>query len=195
MSIKAVIFDCFGVIVTDSFSVTYLALGGDPDADSEFIADILLSYNNGMITSTELYNAVAEKLKITPKQWRSARDKAEHIDTRVLGYIKELKKNYKTGLLTNAGKGSLERRFSNDELDIYFDDVVASGNVGMVKPYTEIYELAATRLGVEPEECIFIDDRELYCEGAELTGMKTILYQDYNQLKTELGQLLADAND
>ena len=84
----------------------------------------------------------------------------------------------------------MQRRFSDEELNSYFDELIVSSEVGMAKPYTEIYELTAMRLGVDPEECIFIDDRELYCEGAEITGMQSILYKDFNQMKAELTALL-----
>ena len=66
--IKAIIFDCFGVIISDSFSVTYLAMGGDPDADTEFITNTFHAYNHGSITTVQLDRQIAEKLKILGKQ-------------------------------------------------------------------------------------------------------------------------------
>ena len=41
----------------------------------------------------------------------------------------------------------------------------------MHKPQPEIYRLAAERLEVAPEECLFVDDLRENCEGAEAVGM------------------------
>ena len=53
----------------------------------------------------------------------------------------------------------------------------------MRKPDTAIYQLAAQRLGLDPEECIFVDDRPVNLEPAAEIGMRTVLYnrdgQDY----------------
>jgi FMN phosphatase YigB (HAD superfamily) len=40
------------------------------------------------------------------------------------------------------------------------------------------------------DECIFIDDREDYIEGAQGVGMETILYKDFESFKKELSGLL-----
>ena len=55
----------------------------------------------------------------------------------------------------------------------------------------EIYLLAADRLGVETKECIFIDDRQRFCDAAEETGMKGIAYKSLAKLKKDLEPLLA----
>ena len=47
----------------------------------------------------------------------------------------------------------------------------------MHKPQPEIYRLAAERLGVAPEECVFVDDLRENCEGAEAVGMTAIRHR------------------
>jgi HAD superfamily hydrolase (TIGR01509 family) len=73
-----------------------------------------------------------------------------------------------------------------------FDVVVVSGEVGFAKPDREIYHHTADLLEVEPAECVFIDDRQAYVSGAEQAGMQAILYQDFEQMKTELEKILAN---
>ena len=60
----------------------------------------------------------------------------------------------------------------------------------MAKPETEIYKISAEHLGVQPSECVFIDDQQKYLLGAEKTGMKTILYLGFENFKRELEKLL-----
>jgi putative hydrolase of the HAD superfamily len=59
-----------------------------------------------------------------------------------------------------------------------------------VKPAKEAYEYIADRLNVKTEECVFIDDRGHYVEAAKKLGMKGIVYVDFNQMKSELEQIL-----
>ena len=44
----------------------------------------------------------------------------------------------------------------------------------MVKPEPGIYRLAAERLGVKPQECVFVDDMPTYVAAAKLAGMTTV---------------------
>lgn len=94
-------------------------------------------------------------------------------------------------MLSNIGKRSLENRFSAEELAKYFDAVVASGDIGYAKPELEAYRIAVERLGVEPCEAIFIDDRAVFCVAAEQAGLQAIEYTDFAQYKRELTELLA----
>jgi HAD superfamily hydrolase (TIGR01509 family) len=88
----------------------------------------------------------------------------------------------------------MNRRFSDEELQRFFDVVVISAEVGMVKPDPAIYHLTADKLGVSPAECIFIDDRQVYVQAAVNIGMPSIYNESFQQIKTELTRLLK-AND
>ncbi len=63
-------------------------------------------------------------------------------------------------------------------LEELFDTAVISAEVGLHKPQPEIYRLAAERLVVPPEECVFVDDLRENCAGAEAVGMTAILHRD-----------------
>src|SRR5262249_11237864 len=69
-------------------------------------------------------------------------------------------------------------RYPCRRLEATFDAVIISGEVGLRKPAREIYELAASRLGVAPADCIFVDDLELNVNGAIATGMRGVLHFD-----------------
>jgi putative hydrolase of the HAD superfamily len=71
-----------------------------------------------------------------------------------------------------------------------FDDIVISGEVGLHKPDPEIFELACSRLGVEPHDCVFIDDLRENCAGAEAVGMTAILHRGAGSTLPELERLL-----
>uniref|UniRef100_A0A914ZGY4 Uncharacterized protein n=1 Tax=Parascaris univalens TaxID=6257 RepID=A0A914ZGY4_PARUN len=73
-----------------------------------------------------------------------------------------------------------------------FDESVISCRDGCRKPDTEIFLLAARKLGVDPQECIFIDDFAENCEGAKKVGMTAIrVYEtDTKTAVMELEKLL-----
>uniref|UniRef100_A0AC34GMT4 Epoxide hydrolase n=1 Tax=Panagrolaimus sp. ES5 TaxID=591445 RepID=A0AC34GMT4_9BILA len=56
----------------------------------------------------------------------------------------------------------------------YFDVIVESCKVNMRKPFPDIYKYTLEKLGLKPEECIFIDDLQMNCETAEKLGIKSI---------------------
>jgi epoxide hydrolase-like predicted phosphatase len=81
----------------------------------------------------------------------------------------------RTGLISNSWGTSI---YDPETLEGMFDAVVISGDVGLHKPQPEIYRLAAERLGVEPERCVFVDDLRENVHGAERVGMTAMLHRD-----------------
>ena len=81
----------------------------------------------------------------------------------------------RTGLISNSWGTSI---YDPDVLEGMFDEIVISGDVGLHKPQPEIYKLAADRLGVAPEECVFVDDLRENVRGAKEVGMTAVLHRD-----------------
>jgi putative hydrolase of the HAD superfamily len=71
-----------------------------------------------------------------------------------------------------------------------FDDVVLSFEVGHRKPGREIFDLAAKRAGIRPEECLFVDDLAKNCDGAVAAGWQAIHFTDTAAAVAELDRLL-----
>jgi putative hydrolase of the HAD superfamily len=93
----------------------------------------------------------------------------------------------RTGLVSNSWGTSI---YSPEILDGLFDDTVISGEVGLHKPQPEIFLLAAERLGVEPAECVFVDDLRENVAGAEAVGMTAVLHRDPGETLARLEELL-----
>ena len=191
MKIRAIIFDYYGVIQPDALATTYSYFGGDPEADAQFIADTIYAANMGHISGSRW--VFAEHLGVSVDEWMRELKKRAKQDPDLLAYILELKQSYKVGLLSNVGRGGLQILWGEDELKKYFDAAIASGDVGHVKPDPEIYHMMAERLGVEPGECVMIDDQPAYCDGARATGMQAIHYRHFKQCKRDLQTLLSQS--
>jgi putative hydrolase of the HAD superfamily len=94
----------------------------------------------------------------------------------------------RTGLVSNSmGRG----RYDRSTFGELFDGVVISGEVGLHKPQPEIYRLGAERVGLAPEQCVFVDDLRENCDGAEAVGMAAILHRGPERTIAELERLLS----
>ncbi|MGH3744316.1 MAG: HAD family hydrolase [Mycobacteriales bacterium] len=80
----------------------------------------------------------------------------------------------KTALLSNSWGNTYPR----EQFAALFDVVVISGEVRMRKPDPEIYRLTARHLGVDPGECVFVDDLPPNVTGATEVGMVGIRHAD-----------------
>jgi HAD superfamily hydrolase (TIGR01549 family) len=189
MSIKAIIFDCFGVLVEDSINRFYSTyLSDKPDVVEQIKALDHLS-TEGKITFDELLNRIAELTGINVDEVKAILELNPNNDA-LLRYIKtDLKPNYKIGFLSNAADDWLDDLFSKEDQQL-FDDFVLSYQHGIRKPDPDIFKLSAKNLGVEIDECLFIDDVVEYCEGARAIGMHAIQYTDFIMLKQDLNTII-----
>jgi HAD superfamily hydrolase (TIGR01509 family) len=189
--IKAIIFDCFGVVIGDGLSALY-AEHLVSKSDVEKIRQLIDRSNKGLATADESSRQIATIFGMTYEVYRAKLTESEVKDEALLQYIQQLRSSFKTAMLSNIPAGSLMRRFSEEELAEHFDVIVASGEIGYAKPEAQAYEITADRLGVRLDECVFTDDRQPYVDGAQGVGMHAILYQDFPQFRADLETLLAD---
>jgi epoxide hydrolase-like predicted phosphatase len=91
----------------------------------------------------------------------------------------------RTALVSNSW------RAEDYDLDELFDAVVLSGKLGIRKPDREIYVVAAKRLDVAPERCVFVDDLGGNLKPAKALGMTTIRHLDAASTIAHLKRLLS----
>jgi epoxide hydrolase-like predicted phosphatase len=96
----------------------------------------------------------------------------------------------RTGLISNSWG---TRRYDRAKLAELFDGVVISGEEGMRKPAAEMYTLGAERIGLEPRECVYVDDLPFNLTPAAELGMTTIHHVSADETIPELERLLGVA--
>jgi putative hydrolase of the HAD superfamily len=77
----------------------------------------------------------------------------------------------RTALVSNSWGA---HRYPHDMFSELFDGVVISGEEGIRKPATRMYELGAERAGVAAQRCVYVDDLPFNLTPAEELGMATI---------------------
>jgi epoxide hydrolase-like predicted phosphatase len=114
----------------------------------------------------------------------------EAINEGVLDLIHRLHANYKLAVLSNSPPG-LAQWLADWKVLNFFDVVFCSGDEGIAKPDPTAFELTLERLGVKPDEAVFVDDTREHVEAAQELGLQGILFKTAEALDKELGYLLA----
>jgi len=192
--IRGIIFDCFGVLYIDPSRHFYESHVKNYEELRPQLASLDKAADYGFMTQKELNEAVSDltglELPFVSKHIKGIHQRNEML----LDYTQELRRRYKVGLLSNIGPGSMDAFFNKEERDALFDAAVLSGEEHMTKPDPHIFELTAERMGLQPGECIMIDDVEENCAGADAAGMIPILYQSNAQVEAEITRITEERN-
>ena len=85
---------------------------------------------------------------------------------------------YKVGLASSTRSESVLSHLKQAEMEDYFSVVVTGDMIEHSKPRPDIYLLACSRLGVEPEQAYAIEDSPNGVRSAHAAGMWTIMVPD-----------------
>ncbi len=196
MTIQAIIFDLGSVLVCEvdrtprerlaaRLGLTYgqviEAVFGHPDDCRAAI---------GEVTTEAYFRAAAQPLGIAPDELYREFFAGNQLDRPLADFVRTLRGPYKTALLSNAFD-DLRRMVENVwQIADCFDEIIISAEVGMVKPDPRIYHLTLERLGVAPQEAIFVDDKRRNTDAAQKVGLHAIQFQNTEQAKKEIAALL-----
>jgi epoxide hydrolase-like predicted phosphatase len=202
--IKAVIFDMGGVLLRteDSSSRGNLAAGLDLTRKQleaiAFDSPAALSAFRGEIAEREHWQWVLESAgctNLTSEKFRQTFFAGDRIDEELVGLVRSLRPQWKTGLLSNAFSGARQALNAHTKGLDGFDVVVFSAEVHLAKPDPAIYRLILEKLGVQPEEAVFVDDFLENIAAAQKLGLKTIHFKQSQQAQSELKALLGIKTD
>jgi len=194
--IEAIIFDWGGVLIDDPrpalMRYCVKALGVSQETYTKAHNKFMDDFQRGSFSEQTFWTKVCGEIKRPKPQvrslWGDAFRAAYLPRPQVFALASALHKSgYKTALLSNAEVPAMQ---FFDELGYdMFDVVVFSCAEGITKPERKIYEITVDRLGLQPRQVVFIDDRPENINGAKETGLSTILFRDIEQVKKELSRL------
>ena len=193
--IKAIIFDIDGVLL-DSF-----------EANLKFFQDLMVKTGYTPPTREEfpkffhltMMDAIKALTKSTSEKeikkiWEIGRSREVGYNVELLNMpdsaeevIGVLSKSYLLGIVTSRIKESVYESPRLAKLEKYFKIVVSYQDTTNHKPHPDPLFLAAEKLGIKVEECVYIGDAENDIKAARAAGMRVIAYS-----KSKLDQ--ADAS-
>jgi len=187
--IKAIIFDCFGVLAEDGWLPLKRKYIGNNIELAEKVAELGRQNEYGLLDNETHLLAMAQEMNIDPEELRAALGKRVP-NEELFEYIKkELKPKYKIGMMSNANFNVLTDLFTPEQASV-FDASVMSFESKLIKPDQRMFELVAERLNVQINECVFVDDVERYCMAAETYGARAIYYRDFSEFLLNLKNII-----
>ncbi len=185
--IRGIIFDCFGVLIGSSYDIF---LARCPDDRKQELSDYNYQYDNGHIDHDQYVAGISRCVGVSEGEVRTSMQQFHVRNKALVEQIRELRIHYTLAMLSNVGPGVMDDLFAPEERGELFDTVVLSYQEGFAKPEKEIYLRTAERMKLLPEECVMIDDREAFCEGARGAGMQAIQHSSNERTLSQLHELL-----
>jgi putative hydrolase of the HAD superfamily len=112
-----------------------------------------------------------------------------NLNPAMLAWIPRIKQaGYRLGILSNMGDGVLSYMRRSFQWLSMFDHLTWSCELGVVKPDPAIYLHTVKKLGVAPDQALFIDNLERNIVGAEAVGLHAALFQNVEQLQSDLSR-------
>lgn len=195
MTIKAVFFD-IGSVLENNPRTGYNAkwapqFGLTLDEMEARIDQLWKDGSLGLISEADVLAGLEIILNITPEQVSAYMSDAweEYVGTLNVGlteYFKSLRGRYKTGIISNSFVGAREREMDLYHFDEMTDVIIYSHEVQLGKPDPRIFVLACEKLGVQPNEAIFLDDVEGHIASARAVGMHGIVFTETQKAIAEI---------
>jgi epoxide hydrolase-like predicted phosphatase len=149
---------------------------------------LLIDLETGTMPEEEFEPAFAATLGVEAPALIDRLFAGSQADLEMLGAVRAARAaGVRTGLISNSWG---TRRYDRSLLSELFDGIVISGDEGIRKPAREMYLLGAQRIGLEPQQCVFVDDLPFNLEPARELGMAVVHHVDAQQTIAELERLL-----
>ncbi|MBI3034994.1 HAD family phosphatase [Candidatus Woesearchaeota archaeon] len=190
------VFDLSGVFFNDGLKVAVKRISDEFKLNPEIVEFVLngsfaQKYRTGLIETEEFWKQAKDYLKVDDiKEIKKIFFESYHPHEESVQLLKSLKnKKIKTAFLSNSPKDRTE--FLNKKYNFIslFDFGLFSFEAHAWKPDKEIYQKFLKKFNLNPNDVIYIDDRERDIKPAKELGMRIILFQNINQLKDELKKI------
>ncbi len=188
--IKAIVFDCFGVLYPASYGLFYQNHHDIFENDPSAWDALNLQIDLGDITREQFFKEAERITGIPGADIQKEIDSILQPDPAIVAFIKSLTSRYTIVLLSNAGKEEIQI-LVRDGIDALFDATLVSYEVHLVKPDPAIFRACAVRTGIELSASVFVDDSQKNIDAANQLGMKGILYPTFGQIPAELASYAA----
>lgn len=186
--IRAIIFDYFDVIRTDGYNRWLRDHGFE--RTGVFLA-ASEGHDRGELSDEQFFQALADASGETAEQVEHEMEADVEVNWLLVEYVATLRSTYKTALLSNSSSDYLRNELKIHDLEKYFDEIIISSEVGLIKPEPAVFEHIMQKLGVRPEECIFTDDNPRHIAAATKLGINAILFTGHSALKAKLKEIIS----
>jgi 2-haloacid dehalogenase len=201
-----VVFDLGGVLVEWDPRHLYRQLFDDPDEMESFLSEVTTAEWNAHQDAGRPWDEAVEVLTAEHPERRELieafhRRWPEMLAGEIPGTVDVLADLRAAGVrlvaLSNWSAETFPVARERFDFLAWFEGIVISGEVGVIKPDRRIFEHLAEQFGIEPAEALFIDDSSANVDAATALGFRAIQFTDATALRRELVRLglLPNARD
>lgn len=101
----------------------------------------------------------------------------------VVEIIKHYHGEIPMAVVTGSRRAPVERTLAHLGLSHYFDHLICAEDYARGKPAPDCFLLGASRLGVDPKQCLAFEDAPLGIEAAHKAGMQCLHVSEHHELK------------
>jgi len=186
--IRAIIFDFFDVFRSDGYN-RWLKQHGFEREGAYLTASE--RHDRGEYSDQQFFRAISEASGEPVEQVELEMESGNELNQELVTYVETvLVGKYKIALLSNSSSDYLRNELAVHSLEKYFDEIAISSEIGLIKPEPAVFEHITQKLGVKPDECVFIDDNPKNVTAANQLGIHGIIYTNIASLKRDLATLL-----
>ncbi|MGB6305776.1 MAG: HAD family phosphatase [Acidobacteriaceae bacterium] len=203
VKIRATFWDCGGVLLTNGWDeharervAKHFGLNFDEFEKRHVPANNL--WERGKIT---VHEYLRETVFYAPRAFSEdeffskMREVSRVLYPGMIEFLRELRaqgpRDNSTYMLSNESRELMEYRIPTFGLSGLFDAFLVSAYIALRKPEPAFFQCALDISQRQPDECVFIDDREENLEGARQVGIQGIRMKSPQQVIAELRPLLA----
>ena len=94
----------------------------------------------------------------------------------LLKYLKE--NNYKIAVASSSDTADIKNNLEKTKLEKYIDEIASGAEVENGKPAPDVFLLAAERLGVDPKDCLILEDSKAGVKAGKASGAMVFMVPD-----------------
>jgi len=195
MTIRAIVFDIGGALeITPSLGVDEKweqRLSLKPGELNQRLGDVWRGGSIGTISIEQVHKSIGEIMGMSQTQvsefmadvWK---EYLGTLNVELAEYFRSLRPRYQTAIISNSFVGAREKEAERHQFDTICDFIIYSHEVGLSKPDPRIFTLACERLGLQPNEVVFVDDHEDVMVSARELGIHCIEHKTNAQTIAEI---------
>ena len=174
---KAIIFD-FGGVISLQKGLYYVPIF--PDVEMWHQAE------EGKIAEDDFWKKIEEYYHKSADEVIRMLFEERELNAPLIEFLKSKKPGMKFAFINNGLTRLTEKLAGEWKLGEVFDVMIISSKEKLAKPDPKIFLLACERLGVKPEECLYVGKKEGYVEVAQSLGMRGFVYKDFEDFKSQV---------
>ena len=142
------------------------------------------SFDKGISELSKLYPQYSDLIKNWFDRWEEMLGGPMEDSVELLAELKKL--GFPLYILSNWSAETYPKAEARYEFLKWFDGKIISGEVGKIKPDPEIFHILTNTYNLNPENSVFIDDKLINIEAANLIGFQGIHFKNAESLRNDL---------